>query len=59
MISGERGIAVSTLQSNYMKYDLSKLSLGDSFSIEMSVRGGALNTIERKSGTYKLFNFSG
>lgn len=43
------------VDDNYLKYDLSKLSLGDKFAIEMSVRGSAL---KRGLGGYKLFNFN-
>jgi hypothetical protein len=54
MVSWERWVVINYWsEQDYMKYDLSKLSLGDSFSIEMSVRGGAL---KRPSGSFYLFN---
>lgn len=40
----------------FINYDLSKLHLGDDFSIEMSVRGAALK--RGGSAFYHLFNLS-
>ncbi|EKD44267.1 MAG: hypothetical protein ACD_71C00190G0001, partial [uncultured bacterium (gcode 4)] len=41
--------------ADYLKYNLASLGLGNSFSIEMSVRGAAL---KRTSGYYYLFGLS-
>ncbi|MDD5198057.1 MAG: FecR domain-containing protein [Candidatus Gracilibacteria bacterium] len=51
-----KGVLVPTgSPSSFLKYNLSPLNLGDNFSIEMSVRGGAL---KRTSGYYYLFGLS-
>ncbi|MCK9272255.1 FecR family protein [Candidatus Gracilibacteria bacterium] len=58
MNTGDRGVVVFPYQSAYMKYDLTNLNLGDSFSIEMSVRGGALKRSSLNKN-FTLFDFGG
>lgn len=47
------GIFIDNDWVEYIKYNLKELNLKDKFSIEMSVRGGALNRMDNKY--YKLF----